>query len=64
MRKLLFDPTKEENEYSIWKSTKVYTAFLFMGRRILKRDHWRQSRIIEIERFKLLSIKDNKGRFT
>ena len=30
MRKLLFDPTKEENEYSIWKSTKVYTAFLFI----------------------------------
>ena len=31
MRKLWFDPIKEVNEYSIWKSTKVYTAFLFMG---------------------------------
>ena len=35
---------------NIWKSTKVYTAFLFYGPRILEGEHWRKSKIIGINR--------------
>ena len=48
---------------NIWKCTKVYTAFLFMGHTFWKEsfEDRRESKIIGIKRFKLLS-KDN-GRF-
>ena len=37
-------------------------SFSFYGPRILEREHWRQSKIIGIKRFKLLS-KDNNSQF-
>ena len=35
-------------------------SFSFYGPRILEREHWRQSKIIGIKRYKMLS-KDNNG---
>ena len=41
-----------------WKCTKVYTVFLFTGHAFWKENIWRQSKILLLELFKLLS-KDN-----
>ena len=48
---------------NVWKSTKVYTAFLFLWaiECTLKREHSRQSEIIEMKHFKLL-FKENPGK--
>ena len=45
----------------LWKSTKVYTAFLFMGHAFWK-ENIEDSKIVGIKRFKLLS-KGNIGQF-
>ena len=49
---------------NVWKSTKVYTAFLFLWaiECTLKREHSRQSELIEMKHFKLL-FKENNGQF-
>ena len=48
---------------NIWKSNKVYTAFLSMGHTFWKENiNFRQSKIFEIKRLELL-CKDNNGRF-
>ena len=43
---------------NIWKSTKVYTAFLFMGHAFWK-ENIEDRVIMGIKRFKLLSKDDN-----
>ena len=46
---------------NVWKSTKVYTAFLFMGHAFWK-ENIEDRVIMGIKRFKLLS-KDDNGLF-
>ena len=54
------DSHKEINEYM--EKYKSIHSFSFSGPCILERKHWRQSKIIGIKCFKLLSKGDN-GRF-
>ena len=54
------DSHKEMNEYM--EKYKSIHNFSFSGPHILEREHWRESKIIGIKRFKLLS-KGDKGRF-
>ena len=53
------DPIKEINVYIMEKYQSIH-SFSFYGPRNVEREHWRQSTIIGIKRFKLLS-KDNNG---
>ena len=55
------DLIKEMNEYKE-KYLSIVHSFALYGPPTMEREHWRQSKIIEIKRFKLLS-KDNNGRF-
>ena len=47
---------------NIWKSTKVYTAFVFMGHSFWKENIEERVKLLESKVFLLLS-KDNNGQF-